>query len=39
MLDMDRDAIGPGKLSVIDTSKWHNQPMSITLAVNILKEQ
>ena len=24
MLDMDRDQIGPGKLAVIDPSKWHN---------------
>ncbi len=30
MLDMDRDLIGPGKLGVIDVTKWHNQPVSVT---------
>jgi len=24
MLEMDRDVLGPGKLDVIDLSKWHN---------------
>jgi len=39
MLDMDRDAIGPGKLNIIDPSTWHNQPPSVTMAIKILKEQ
>ena len=30
MLDIDRDALGPGKLNVIDPSKWKNQPVSLT---------
>ena len=39
MLEMDRDILGPGKLAVLDPSKWKNQPVSITQAVKILKEQ
>ena len=39
MLEMDRDALGPGKLNVIDPTKWKNQPISLTQAVKILKEQ
>lgn len=39
MLDMDRDLLGPGKLGVIDISKWKNQPVSLTQAIKILKEQ
>lgn len=30
MLEMDHDALGPGKLNVIDPSKWHNQPPSVS---------
>ena len=39
MLEMDRDILGPGKLNVIDPTKWKNQPISVTQAIKILKEQ
>jgi len=39
MLEMDKDVLGPGKLEVIDPTKWNNQPVAIVQAIKILKEQ
>jgi hypothetical protein len=36
---MDTDKLGPGKLDVIDPTKWTNQPVSVMQAIKILKEQ
>ena len=36
---MDNDKIGPGKLPVIDPTKWQNQSIAVTQAIKILKEQ
>ena len=39
MLNMDRDALSQGKLAVIEPAKWKNQPVSLSQAIKILKEQ
>ena len=39
MLEMDRDALGPGKLVVIEPEKWKNNHIGMTQAIRVLKDQ